>query len=302
MKRENEPKSADTAQLKLGMKIGFLMFIIGMIIVLVGILTASGAIEDNALNLLRKAFDMTSVEGAFGWIWIPYFIMVTGAQLAAILLIFRLVEFRGKSEKFAEKTLLFRRFGFVAFSVYNFQMLDVLVMLPVVLFLGTTLALNILNPVTIWIPLILILILWYVVLMLWEKANYVFGLEWCIAKISTVVIPGKKQDGDEKLPWWKTQRLDPQASLHDPEWINIILTSDIDHENLRESKLAYKVTLGGIIFFPLFAIGAILAKGAVNTEKENKYNKRAKSLGLIGTIIWIVLIVVLSILTVGILF
>ena len=74
-------------------------------------------------------------------------------------------------------------------------------MIPVALILVTSLALNILNPVTIWIPLILILALWYVVLMLWERANYVFGLEWCIAKIADGLIrmDAESADRDKKV-------------------------------------------------------------------------------------------------------
>ncbi len=302
MKREKEPKSIDTTQLKKGMKIGFVMFIGGLLLVLVGLLLASGDIFDNILGLLRRAYDVTDVEGNFGWLWLPYFIMVTGAQIAAILLIFRMVEFRGKSEQFAKKTLFFRRFGFVAFSIYNYQMLDVLAIIPLMLLFGMPSAGNAFNPVTIWFALILIFVVWQVVLKLWEKVNYAFGLEWCIAKISTVIIPIRRQEADKKLPWWKTSRLDPQTSLYEAEWINIIADSEIDHVNLRESKLAYKIALGGIIFFPLFGIAVILAKGAVKAEQENKYNKRAKLIGLIGTIIWIILIILLSILTAGILF
>ena len=127
-------------------------------------------------------------------------------------------------------------------------------------------------------------------------------MEWCIAKLSAILIPIKRQEADKKLPWWKTSRLDPQASLYDAEWIDVIATSEIDHSNLKESKLAYKIALGGIIFFPLFAISIKLASGAKKSENENKYNKRAKLIGLIGTIIWIILLVILSILTAGILF
>ena len=127
-------------------------------------------------------------------------------------------------------------------------------------------------------------------------------MEWCIAKLSMFLIPAKRVEGEEKLPWWKTSRLDPQTSLHNAEWINIISKEEIDHENLKESKLSFKLALCGIVFPACFPLGYSIGNSSIDKEKENKYNKKGKIIGLIGTIIFLVLIIVLSILTTGILF
>lgn len=301
MKREQEPENKETKVLKYGMTIGFIMALTGLLMVIIGILTSSGDPVDNILLLLREAYDITAIEGDFNLIWIPYFLMVTGSQIGAILLVLRLVEFRGKSESFAKKTLFFRRFGFVAFSIYTFQFIDVLVILLLSLIPGfPAFAMNSLNEGQIWLAIIGILALWYVVLFAWEKVDYSLGMEWCIAKISAVLIPMKRSE--QKLPWWKTPRLDPKASLHDAEWIGILSASDIDHANPKESKLAFKIALCGFVFFPCFFLAISMAKSSAEIESKNKYNSRARIIGLIFSILTLTILVILSVLTTSLLF
>lgn len=303
MKRQDEPQNHETKPLKVGMLIGFLLMLGGLIFVAIGLISAPGDPFDNLLTLLRSAFDVTALERDFGLLWLPYFIMVTGSQIGAILLVFRVVEFRGKAESFANKTTFFRRFGFVAFSIYNFQFIDVIIIFLLSFIPGfPAFGSNQLDVIQIWVAIVLIFLLWHVVLITWEKANYAFGLEWCIAKISEVAIPVKKREGAQKLLWWKTPRLDPQASLYDAEWIEIISAEDIDHKNLKESKLAFKLGLCGFIFFPCFALAALIGKESQATEGENKYNKRAKIIGIVFFTISIAILGVLSILNTSILF
>lgn len=303
MKRQEEPEDMDTSVLKKGIAIGFTMAVIGLIFTIVGLLMAAGDPFDNILVLLRSAFDVTSIEGKFGVIWIPYFILITGSQIGAILLVFRLVEFRGKAESFAKKTLFFRRFGFVAFSVYTFQFIDVFVIFILSMIPGfPAFAPNMMNVVQIWFAIILILLLWYVILFAWEKVDYAFGMEWSIAKLSEVLIPIKRQAEEGRLIWWKTTRLDPQASLHNAEWIEIIPESGIDHENLKESRLAFKMAICGFFFFPCFALAALIGNSSAKIEGVNKYNKIGKILGSIMFLVCLIVLVVLSFLTTGLLF
>ncbi len=303
MKREQEPENKGTKTLKIGMTIGFIMSIAGLIGVIIGILTIAGDPFDNILGILIVAYDVTAIEGNFGFLWVSYFIMITGAQIGLVLLIFRLVEFRGRAEPFAKKTLFFRRFGFVAFSIYTFQFIDIIVVYLFCLLPGFPAYGNyIFNEVQIWFVLVGILILWYVILSLWEKVNYAFGMEWTIAKLSEVLIPSKRIVTEGKLPWWKTRRLDPQASLHNAEWIEIISTSDINHEILKESKFAFKIALCGFIFPPCFPLSISLAKSSAMMEQENKYNKRAKLIGSIFTALILTVLIAFSFLTTAILF
>lgn len=303
MKREEQPQNIDTKPLKRGMLIGLLMTIVGLVIVVAGLLMMQGDPLDNVLGLLATAYDMTGIEGRFGWVWIPYFILITGAQLGAILLVLRLVEFRGKSEPFAKRTLFFRRFGFVAFTIYSYQFLDVIVIFLLSFIPGfPAYSMKSYNEIQIWVVIVGILLLWHIVLSLWERVDYALGLEWMIAKISTVIIPVKRSIEKEYLPWWKTQRLDPQASLHNAEWIGILTSEQIDHANLKESKLAFKLALCGFIFFPCFFLSISIAKSSMITENENKYNKRAKLIGLIFSVLTLIIFGLLSVLTTSLVF
>jgi hypothetical protein len=299
MKRKDEPENKDTKTLKIGIGIGFFIALAGFLIMVFMIIEGA-----DAVYFFREGSNIPALNTDFQWL--AWFLFVTGSQIGAILFILRVVEFRGKSKQFAKKTLFFRRFGFVAFSVYNFQMIDIVAVLlvglipgiaPFVWGQGGHFYLN-----DIWFALIGIFVLWGVVLWLWEKVNYVFGLEWFIAKISAVLIPSKRKKTEgEKQPWWKTPRLDPQASLMDAEWIDIISTEQTEHENLKDSKLAKKVALCGLIFPPAYFISLGITKESMKTEGVNKHNKAAKIINIIGIILTIVIVTLLFVLQTDIL-
>jgi hypothetical protein len=288
----------DTSTLKKGMLVGFLMAFIGLLLVVIPIV-----LDDpfDIFTLLGEGFNVTGLERDFGWTWLPYFIMCTGSQLGAICLVFRLVEFRARSKKTANNTKFFRRFGFVAFSVYNFQFIDVLVVYPIGFLFGKTMNSMSFDALQIWIVIAAILLLWHGVLLLWEKVHFALGLEWMIAKIAGILFPSKKREGEEKLPWWKSKRLDPKTMFYEPEWIDIITDENIDHENLKDSKLAWKVSLTGWIFFPSFWVALTLAKASIEKEGENEFNKKAKIMGIIGSCVFAFNLTLLSILTTAIL-
>ncbi len=316
VKRRDEPENRDTTGLRKGMAIASIMMFVGFVFVLVSVFTTHVDPFHYILDLLQNAFSIPRLEDIYpttvmvfgkaidlNLVWLPWFILVTGSQLGAILLTLRLVEFRGEGKEFADKTLFFRRFGFVAFSVYNYQFVDVIPVFLLTLIPGMpAYGMSIFNATTIWFAVILILLLWYVLLELWEKIDYAFGLEWCIAKISEVLIPSKRREVDGKLPWWKTRRLDSQASLYDAEWINVIPSDKIDHESLKESKLSQKLALCGIIFFPYSIVAIRIAKSSEKTEGINKYNKRGKLIGLIGIIGFTAIIVMTFFLSTSLLF
>lgn len=309
IKRSMEPERKDVKELKKGIAIGTIMAFSGAILVIIFALTSGVDPLDYILNLLSNGYSIPAVEdiptfAPLGFlVWLPYFILLTGSQLGAICLIIRLVEFRGKGKKFAEKTLFYRRFGFVAFSIYNYQFIDVLPILFLSLFpIFPAFHMNSLGIWQIWFAVILIFALWYVVLALWEKVDYALGLEWCIAKLSAIFIPMKRSESREKLPWWKTPRLDPKASLHDAEWIDIIPEDQIDHKNLSESVLARKIAYCGIVFFPCFFVALGMVKNSVKTEGVNKYNTSAKRVGIIGSIVFGALMIVLASISTSVLF
>ncbi|MHA1871791.1 MAG: hypothetical protein ACTSXF_12655, partial [Promethearchaeota archaeon] len=299
---DEENKVPSTKPLKWGMLVGFLMTIGGLVGVIMIAMSGSGDPVDFILGLLGEGYDVTYV-GFYYHAWLPYFILLTGSQIGAVLLILRLVEYRGKGEPFAKKTLMIRRFGFVAFSVYNYQYLDVIVLRLFSLIPGwPAFGMLTLNKFQVWWPLIGIYLLWFLVLWLWEKVDYAFGLEWFIAKLSYILIHAKRSEADKHLPWWKTSRLDPQKALHDAEWLNVIPEDKIDHANLKESKLSLKLALVGVVFFPLFFEAIAVSKGSEKTEGKNKYNKLGFILGIIGSVLSIIVIIALFVLNSSLLF
>ncbi len=303
LKRKYDNEKRDTTGIRKGMAIASVMVFIGLISTLVHMLTAHVDPVDYLLNLhaspprLEELYPTRvlvfgkAIE--FSLVWVPGFLLLTGSQLGAILLTLRLVEFRGKGKEFADKTLFFRRFGFVAFSAYTYQFVDVIPVFLLTLIPGIpAYSMGIFNTTTIWFAVILIFLLWYVIFEFWEKIDYAFGLEWCIAKISKVLMPSKRREDYGKLQWWKTRRLDPGASLHNAEWIDIIPADKIDHESLKESRLSQKLALCGIIFFPCFILAINIANSSKKIEGVNKYNRRGKFIGLIGIIIFVSIMVV----------
>jgi hypothetical protein len=302
---QKQGEKATPRPLTVGVIIGGTMAIVGLLGFVIGALTVEGDPFDTILTSLSTAYDMTGIENRFGWLWLPYFLMVTGAQLATIFFIFRLVEFRGKAETFAKKTLFFRRFGFVAFSVYTFQFIDVIVVRFLTLLPGfPEYRYGLFNEVQIWPAVVLIFAFWYLVLKVWEKVDYALGMEWCIAKLSEVILPMKKKtiEGSAKLKWWQTPRLDPQASLHDAQWLEIIPRNALNTQAMVESKLVYKVSLVGFFFFPAWFIAWGMLRTALAAEKENKFNAKAKKISLFGMIFTIIILIVLFALNTSLLF
>jgi hypothetical protein len=214
--------------------------------------------------------------GGVSSIWFWWFICLTAAQVAAVFLIVRLIEFRGRGQAFLKGTQWVRRFGFVAFTIYNFQFIDV----PIVMLYSLLPnvpeynfgALTINDPM-IW-PLIIIIFLWWnLILILWEKVDYVFSMEWIITKIAGLVIPSKRDT--TKHPWWKLSRLDAKSMLVNIEPINFRTPEEVDHEHFEDSRVAYKLAIVGFIFFPVALASWVVVRQAKKTEKPNRKLKAA---------------------------
>ncbi|MHA1200483.1 MAG: hypothetical protein ACTSQF_14270 [Candidatus Heimdallarchaeaceae archaeon] len=250
--------------------------------------------------------------------WLPMYLFTLGTQLIAVFLVIRLVEFRGKGKEFANRTKYFRRHGFVALSVYAFQFLDVIPRwilagfpcVPTPTGCTTMIGSNgVLVDKNLWGPWVFLIIvvnfvIWHVVLVLWEKINYIGGYEWLINVIAGFFIKSRRvqvtKDGVEKFSWWKPKRLDVQTNFYDPEWVNIVEKNEIDHENKMESKAALKVTainliLNALVFFlPVTIIGMFVAFSSRKTEGKNKYNTAAIICGIIGCVIFVASIIIMS--------
>ena len=88
--------------------------------------------------------------------------------------------------------------------------------------------------------------------------------------------------------------MDVDGAFYNAEWIDIIEESEINHEALKESKLAYKlsiIALISIIFMPVTLITLGLAQNSIKKEGKNRYNKIAKMCSIIGITIVIIFVI-----------
>ncbi|MBN2157589.1 MAG: hypothetical protein JW776_16195 [Candidatus Lokiarchaeota archaeon] len=297
---ENKPVS--TKLLKYGMIIGLVLFVIGLIGTGLFVIQRPSAIDN---IILPHHFDVIHmyVEGLesygsdfvfgfipFSFIWLPWFLMVTGAQFGAICLILRTVEFRGKSKPFGRKTRYFRRYGFVAFSIYAYQFVDILAVYLLTLipwfpsltwssYFGSVPE-NMFDVYQIWPLLILIFVIYEILIRFWEKAHFTLGYEWFIAKIAGVVIPSQRKL-KKKEGFFRTIRLDVNGGIYNPEWIEIVPGESV-HTSLADSKLSGKLCWIGIFIPPISFVSLGIASNSMKTEGKNKYNKRGLIVSLIG--------------------
>ena len=143
------------------------------------------------------------------------------------MIIIRLVEFRGKGQKFGQNTLIIRRYGFTAFSIYNYQFVYFLPWFLVCLLFNVP---GYGGDGNLWwygvaLTLLLSFLLFELILRLWQRRDFVLGFEWCIGLIASKILPVKKQAAasqDGKDHWWQAGRLDVKNSLLAPEFINIV--------------------------------------------------------------------------------
>ncbi|MHA1453265.1 MAG: hypothetical protein ACTSRD_10415, partial [Promethearchaeota archaeon] len=293
--RETSEYKRHTLPLKIGMLVGFTLFVVGL---LGTVLVVFLGPDPNALEvILGSTYNVRGLEATSLWLW--WFCVVTGAQIGCFCLLIRGTEFRGKGRQFGKKTLWFRRFGIVPFSIYNFQFLDVLAPL----FLG---AIGVFIPLTdkyavggvlfpefglntygvygIWFVIILIFLMYWLLLWLWEKAHYIFGFEWFLGKIGGVLIPSKRKDAlsGEKIPWWHSRKLKESTN---PDWIELIPEEQIPRQELVDSKLSLKIGLLGILIAPLSLVGLGIAITGRKKEGKNAYNLWGMIFSIFGAVL-----------------
>jgi len=124
--------------------------------------------------------------------WLAQFLAVTGMSIMLLMLLLRLVEFRGVSEKFANKTKIVRRFGTIAFTNYNNQWLFFIMWEIVSLMVSRDHYIP-----QLWAATALIIILTFGIFILlnwlWEKIGYIGSLEWSIRSITNNAIPIRRE-------------------------------------------------------------------------------------------------------------
>ncbi|MFW9952168.1 MAG: hypothetical protein ACFFKA_18760 [Candidatus Thorarchaeota archaeon] len=290
------------------MKIGFIMFLIGSIGLAINLILLMVEVNiDAALNLYKGlAFHRnwvpenpdipSSILPVLGWLF--QFLSLNGAAICLIMVVVRVVEFRGRGKKFADKTRFFRRFGFVAFTMYNLQWIYLFIWFLISTLIYGTPYLP-LDWAGTFLTMAITFLILHGLLLLWERAKYKGSLEWTMGTIAAQIIPARKV----KDKWWKSGQLNVEEAFYNAEWLNIIEKDEIAHDKLGDSKFAYKMSFFGFLFFPISFITFIIARGSMRTEQKNKYNNRGKIISLIGIIFfltWLVISIIFSLSDLGI--
>jgi len=280
------------------MQIGFLMFFIGIMGLIVNLVLLMDELGMTAaLNLYKGlAFHRNWVPEYPGIAsttlpilgWLFQFLSLNGAAICLIMVVVRVVEFRGRGKEFADKTRFFRRFGFVAFTMYNLQWFYFVIhfIISSTLYGDPYLKLD-------WAGTFLTMAITFLILhgllLLWERAKYTGSLEWMMGTIAAQIIPARKV-ADQK--WWQAGQLNVEEAFYNAEWLNVIEKDEIRHDRHADSIMSYKLSFFGFLFFPISFITFIIARKSVRTEQENKFNKLAKLISLIGILFfftWLIL-------------
>ncbi len=267
---------------------GFIIFLVGtvgVVMVLLNVIDSQG-FETGAMLYQKIAFHRMwapdypdIVIPAFAWIW--QFLSLNGFGLMAVMLVFRLVEWRGKAKDFAEKTAFMRRFGFIAFTLYAIQWIYKLVWgLYTTVFLGDPY-----RKVGWWSAVAIIVISLLTIhglMLLWERSNYIGSLEWAIGTLAFSLLPVKKKgamESNKQQPWYMRGALDVKNAFYNPEWLNVIPPNEQDHESGSDASVAYKLSLAGLLmplFMPLGIIAFFILRNAPEIEHKTKIYKKAK--------------------------
>ena len=113
-----------------GLIISLVLFFIGLIgtgfLVFTGSANLFQTFQGNFYSIRDLYIYNGSGLDAFNGLWAWWFVCLCGAQFGTVLLILRLVEFRGRAQWFADHSIFWRRFGFVAFSIYAFEFVDLI--------------------------------------------------------------------------------------------------------------------------------------------------------------------------------
>lgn len=294
MPREKIPRKFPRIMLT----IAFIMFIVGVVGLVLNIVLI---LEKDGFD---KAIDTYTMIWSHRWYvtengvpilgWLFQFLALNGVGLAAIMVIVRLVEFRGNGAEFAAKTTFVRRFGTLAFTIYNCQFLYFFAQWAVNSLIGFSP-----NPYQrggwggTFLILLLTFAIFHIILYSWEKVNYIGSIEWMIGTIAAHLIPGRKSE----KPWYRKGEIDVKNAFYNAEWLNVVEKEEINHKKMEESKLVANLAGWGFLFPPLSLVCLPLSIKAQKKEKVNKFNVRGKAISIIGIVFLISWVTFMSIFT-----
>ncbi len=160
------------------------------------------------------------------------FLIQIGVQILIIMMILRLVEYRGKGENFANNWLvkIFRRWGMIALSIYALEIFDLIPEWFLNITFGNWFNLNFFDrifgfgQISYALYVAVFALLWYEGLVrLWAYFNFKGSFEWFLIKIQTF---GSKQTSN---------RLDSKRVLNEIEWMNF-------NEETKTDSIAKKIS------------------------------------------------------------
>jgi hypothetical protein len=290
--------------------IAFTVGIIGVIFTMVGVMQAAG-FEDGIqlwLDLSHfRAWFPDNIMRSYGeylsplsWLW--NFLALNGFATMFAMLVIYLVDWRGAGPAFSRlKPVQFiRRFGFIAFSNYNNQWFYYIAWIGVSLLLTGERRIKLDWNGTLLV-LVVSLILYYLVMWVWEKIRYTGSIEWMIGTLGGILIPSRWQpESIRNLKWYQKGQLDVQGSFYQVESVSVVIPDATYHTQLQDSRLIAKLTrisLFSIIFLPFTIITLLLARNIQKKEGSNHMVKTAIRLSWIGTIITVVLLLVFLVVT-----
>ncbi|MCF2144521.1 MAG: heparan-alpha-glucosaminide N-acetyltransferase domain-containing protein [Candidatus Heimdallarchaeota archaeon] len=285
----------------------FIVGVIGVVAVIIRIIT----VEDFDTAIMIYQFipyhrhwtpDFKSYIPLFSWVW--QFLSVNGFALMLIMILFRLVEYRGKSKAFSDRTRFIRRFGTVAFSNYNNQWLYYIMFYLMSLLIYATPYAKLYWAGT-FLTIFLTLLLFHLLLLGWERIGYIGSLEWFIRTFTNNVIPARRERFDPSVKWWQKGMINVPGAFYEPEWLDLVdpeaekeADPEIFQAEQRDSKLALTLAIVGmasIIFNIASIFGLFVALNARKLEGKNKRNTAALILSIIGCVLFAAFIIVLSI-------
>nr|MDO8111671.1 heparan-alpha-glucosaminide N-acetyltransferase domain-containing protein [Candidatus Sigynarchaeota archaeon] len=277
--------------------VGLTMFLVGTVyIILFFVVQLAGGVSFGTLaDMYRNIWDhhyWTPEHGFWPLAWVFQFVSLNGFAIMATMLVIKLVEFRGNGAQFAKKTAFIRRFGFIAFTNYAFQWLYYIAWFLVTLLFYA-------NPYKLidWggtvITWVLTLGFYEGMMLLWERVRYTGSIEWCVSALGNLLIPAKRGRKEGAKRWWQAAQLDVDGSFYHAEWLDVVEKSEIATKNMRESKLACKLALIGLVsllFTPFCFVTLQLSRTAEIMEGKNRYNTMARTVSIIGICVLIAVI------------
>jgi len=161
-----------------------------------------------------------------------YFLMF-GAQICSMFLLLWLVEYRGKSEKFANNVIVkhFRRWGIISLSLYVLQIFELIPRAIIGFFYNLAFNTNI-NMIQgavfgigdeykVILYAILVMVFWELLVYLWSRINFCLSFEWVIVNLIGLYTKQKSRRLNVKYMLDEVEWIDYKAMLNDISQLKI---------------------------------------------------------------------------------